>query len=336
MDAHSVQTQSTATLVEALRARRTEQRRDAAAVLIAGRELERRHKLAGGSDDLWDAVEQVAVAAVEAGDVAFARTLAARLTSHFRESTPHRVHYLQGLVLEAENDLAGARARYEANIREDETDVPSRKRLVALHLSSPLVALPEPAPAGTSSKALPSVAAPLQPYLAASLCQEKGIQILVHYLDTYYADLAGWLALSTAYADLGLYAQALAALAHAVVLAPGDAWVALKHAETAYTAGDVQLAWKGFLRVVEMSTEEGDERPLKGAARRAAMGAKLCIPRLRALRPAKDGDPLLVATKVDEVEVVLTRLLVEAYQQTPGAVGAGVVSGWLGGEAAAR
>lgn len=35
------------------------------------------------------------------------------------------------------------------------------------------------------------------------------------------------------------------------------------------------MAWKEYLRVIEMSTEEGDEVPLKGAARRAAMGAKL-------------------------------------------------------------
>lgn len=221
-----------------------------------------------------------------------AQTLVTRLDTRFRDSDPHRAAYLHGLVLEAQGDLDGARARYEANLRDDETDVPSRKRLIALHLSSPLATLPEPSSSSSTSSSKPSpsssssssqpVPASAQPYLVASLHQHKGIHVLVQYLDTYYTDLAGWLSLATAYAHLALYAQALAALAHAVVLAPSDPWVALKYAETAYTAGEVVLACKEFLRVVEMSTEEeeGEEGgrvrgQLKGAARRAAMGAKL-------------------------------------------------------------
>lgn len=231
-----------------------------------------------------------------------AQTLVTRLDTRFRDSDPHRAAYLHGLVLEARGDLDGARARYEANLRDDETDVPSRKRLIALHLSSPLATLPEPSSSSTSSsKPSPSssssasqpVPASAQPYLVASLHQHKGIHVLVQYLDTYYTDLAGWLSLATAYAHLALYAQALAALAHAVVLAPSDPWVALKYAETAYTAGEVVLAWKEFLRVVEMSTEEeGEERgrvrgQLKGAARRAAMGAKLVRRSSGAVFPAR-------------------------------------------------
>lgn len=236
------------------------------------------------------------------------QTLVLRLDKHYRDSQPHRANYLHGLVLEVRGDLDGARNCYERNVQDDETDVvrlapsprpcslpaasltsscsrpqPSRKRLIALHLSSPLITLPEPPTKGSSSSSS-SVPASAQPYLAASLHQQKGISVLVHYLDVYYTDLAGWLSLATAYAQLALYAQALAALAHAVVLAPSDPWVKLKFAETAYTQGDVALAWKEFLRVVEMSTEAGDKE-LKGAARRAAMGAKLVRLALSPLAP---------------------------------------------------
>ena len=237
------------------------------------------------------------------------QTVVLRLDKHYRDSQPHRANYLHGLVLEVRGDLDGARNCYERNVQDDETDVvrlallvfpallcasltsscsrpqPSRKRLIALHLSSPLVTLPDPPTKGSSSSSSSSsVPASAQPYLAASLHQQKGISVLVHYLDVYYTDLAGWFSLATAYAQLALYAQALAALAHAVVLAPSDPWVKLKFAETAYTQGDVALAWKEFLRVVEMSTEAGDKE-LKGAARRAAMGAKLVRLALSPLAP---------------------------------------------------
>lgn len=207
---------------------------------------------------------------------------------HF-SSNAHRVAYLRGLLLECKGNLTGARELYEQCLNDDETDVVrclpphrdpcglktdtcsplqnSRKRLIALHLSSPFLELPS----GKGTAASPAQ----QSYLSASLSRQKGITLLTQYLDTYYVDLSGWLSLSTHYASLALYPQALTALSHAVILAPHDPWVALKFAETAHTAGEVHMAWKEYLRVIEMSTEEGDEVPLKGAARRAAMGAKL-------------------------------------------------------------
>ncbi|KPV73476.1 uncharacterized protein RHOBADRAFT_54696 [Rhodotorula graminis WP1] len=335
MSAQTIRSSSTATLLADLRKRRLEQRRDFHLVLLTGLELEQRGQLNGGSDDQWEAAEQVAVAAVEGGNVDLVQTLVLRLDKHYRDSQPHRANYLHGLVLEVRGDLDGARNCYERNVQDDETDVPSRKRLIALHLSSPLVTLPDPPTKGSPSASVPASA---QPYLAASLHQQKGISVLVHYLDIYYTDLAGWLSLATAYAQLALYAQALAALAHAVVLAPSDPWVKLKFAETAYTQGDVALAWKEFLRVVEMSTEAGDKE-LKGAARRAAMGAKLCLPRLRtpekSKKASKDADALLAPAKLDEMDLLLSKLLLDAYHKTDGAVGAGVVERWIGGGAEA-
>uniref|UniRef100_A0A0K3CRI8 ER membrane protein complex subunit 2 n=1 Tax=Rhodotorula toruloides TaxID=5286 RepID=A0A0K3CRI8_RHOTO len=248
-------------------------------------------------DRLWDSMEQVVLAAVKCGRLELAEILSYRLT-HF-SSTPHRVAYLRGLLLECKGNLAGARELYEQCLNHDETDVGT---------------LPSPAQ---------------QSYLTASLSRQKGISLLTQYLDTHYADLSGWLTLSTHYTSLALYPQALTALSHAVILAPHDPWVALKFAETIYTAGEVHMVWKEYLRVAEMSTEEGDEVPLKGAARRTAMGAKLCIPRLRSL--AAPADPLLAPAKLDEMDLLLSRLLLDAYTKMGGAVGLGIVRRWLGG-----
>lgn len=134
-----------------------------------------------------------------------------------------------------------------------------------------MVDLPNGSGASSTAKSSPNLA----PYLSASLSRTEGIAQLVSYLDTYYLDMSSWLVLSSAYASLAQYAPALTALDHALVLAPHDPFVQLKYAETAYTAEKYDLAWKAFLRTIEMSTEKGDRVPLKGAARRAAMGAKL-------------------------------------------------------------
>jgi hypothetical protein len=68
------------------------------------------------------------------------------------------------------------------------------------------------------------------------------------------------------------YAQSLSALSHLILLAPHNPYHLLRHAETAYTLADFPLAYKEFLRVVEMS--EGVSAS-GGVGRRAAMGAKL-------------------------------------------------------------
>jgi hypothetical protein len=58
-----------------------------------------------------------------------------------------------------------------------------------------------------------------------------------------------------------------------MLLQPQNSWTVLKYAETAYTAGEIETAWKTYLRVVEISDDEG--AGLQGAGRRAAFGAKL-------------------------------------------------------------
>lgn len=234
-------------------------------------------------------------------------------------------------------------------------------------------------PAASSSSSKPSaVPAILAPYVAASLSQSQGIALLVSYLDTYYLDLSSWLVLSTAYSALAQYPLALTALDHAIVLAPHDPFVQLKYAETAYSAGDVPLAYKAYLRTVEMATEKGTEGEVMnrkgGATRRAVLGAKLvrqvrasargwqsglgsltrpncaaqCLARLRTATSSdksssrSDDDPSLAPKRLDEMDLLLSRLLLESVAAAPGGAGPGgpaqstkdAMRSWLGGAAA--
>lgn len=119
----------------------------------------------------------------------------------------------------------------------------------------------------------------------------KGIELLVNYLDCVYNDAEGWAQLAASYAELGLYVcyscilcvpadeslrfryeQSLSALSHLLLRVPQNPYYLLRHAETAYTLGDIPLAYKEMLRVVEMS-EDIDGKG--GVGVRAAIGVKL-------------------------------------------------------------
>lgn len=70
------------------------------------------------------------------------------------------------------------------------------------------------------------------------------------------------------------YTYALQALSHALLLSPQNPFTFLQFAETAYSSGDVPLALKMFLIVIDMSEEEADAIPL-GISVRAWWGTKL-------------------------------------------------------------
>ncbi|KWU41648.1 hypothetical protein RHOSPDRAFT_36800 [Rhodotorula sp. JG-1b] len=353
-----IESKSASQLLTELRDLRSSQSRRPDLVTRIGLSLEHAHKLGNlHSRDVAEAVEQVAIAALETAHLDLADRLIARLSIHYREQPHglHRVNYLHGMALEARGLLTDAKEFYLQRLRDDETDVAVRKRLAALHLSSPLIELP----ASSSSNKNNNKAGEKNPYLSASLSRTEGISLLVSYLDTYYLDLSSWLSLSSAYASLGQYPAALTCLDHAVVLSPHDPFVHLKAAETAYTAGEFPLAWKGFARVVEMSLgpSSRDSVVLQGAARRAAYGAKLCIPRLRAsaststpssssTRPAAAASAtdektpsstmaVITPDQLDKMDLLLTRLLLDDASAasrggTTGAAAAELRS-WLSG-----
>ena len=83
---------------------------------------------------------------------------------------------------------------------------------------------------------------------------------------------------------LSRFDHALKALQHALILAPQNPFYVQQAAETAYTAGDVPLATKFFLGVVDM-TEDPDLDPAsriesvpEGLAVRAWFGIKQVSP----------------------------------------------------------
>lgn len=68
------------------------------------------------------------------------------------------------------------------------------------------------------------------------------------------------------------------ALSHALLLAPQNPFTMLQFAETAYTAGDLPLALKTFLVVVDMGERDitnPQKKPPVGINIRAWYGAKL-------------------------------------------------------------
>ena len=103
--------------------------------------------------------------------------------------------------------------------------------------------------------------------------------MLVAHLDTVYTDAEAWQELADVYSSLGMYQQALSALGDLILLQPQNPHFVLHYAETAYTVGDLELAYRMFLRVIELSGKNGIIKG--GIARRAALGVKLVSPRLQ-------------------------------------------------------
>lgn len=122
------------------------------------------------------------------------------------------------------------------------------KRLISLHLHAP------------SSN-------------TSGLSVSKGTQLLVELCDSIYVDPEAWLQLSQVYATQGLYEQSLSALSDLILLQPNNAFYTLFFGETAYTLADYELAYRYYLRAVELCGPEGIQK--SQAARRAALGIKM-------------------------------------------------------------
>ncbi|KAG8740842.1 hypothetical protein FRC10_003837 [Ceratobasidium sp. 414] len=196
-------------------------------------------------EDPWAFLEQLAFAALDVGRLDIAdlgiEDCLVLLDAQFPDSP--RVTVLKGQRLEADNMLQDALKMYVYYLtKEDESCVPIRKRLI------------------TTLRSLGKVT--------------EATEELTKYLDTFYADVEGWMELADIYAECNQYDRALSALAHAQLLAPQTPQVALCSAETAYAAGDVALALKTFLRAAELCGS-GPNTRLEGVERRAWFGVKL-------------------------------------------------------------
>ncbi|KAF8336347.1 uncharacterized protein EI90DRAFT_2864016, partial [Cantharellus anzutake] len=187
----------------------------------------------------WEFLEQLAFAALDIGQTSFAEQCIQQLDSKFPGSP--RVDRLKGLRLEALGNYDDALTLYESLIESDPTNVPIWKRKIS---------------------ALRSVG-------RIQLATEE----LIKYLDAFYGDHEGWLELADIYASNAQYDPSLASLSHVLLLVPQNPFYVLQAGETAYTARDVPLALKFFLRVVEMA-------PTGGPSTRGWYGVKMCTRKL--------------------------------------------------------
>jgi ER membrane protein complex subunit 2 len=85
------------------------------------------------------------------------------------------------------------------------------------------------------------------------------IQSLNKYLDTYYSDAEAWQELASLYLSQNLYSQAAFALEELILLAPSNTFFVLQYAEVLATMDDLPLAYKQYLRVLEMCGTEALE-----------------------------------------------------------------------------
>ncbi|KAJ2789271.1 tetratricopeptide repeat domain-containing protein, partial [Coemansia linderi] len=81
------------------------------------------------------------------------------------------------------------------------------------------------------------------------------ISELVTYLDTHGNDFEAWIELSHLYLAQHMYSQAAFCLEEVILLQPANHFFHLQYAELQYTMGNLDLALKEYLRVVELSTD---------------------------------------------------------------------------------
>ncbi|KAK0441684.1 hypothetical protein EV421DRAFT_1812150 [Armillaria borealis] len=158
---------------------------------------------------------------------------------------------------------------------------------------------------------------------------------LCTYLDTFYNDIEGWLELADIYSSCNQYTQSLQALSHVLLLAPQNPFHFLRFAETAYTAGDIPLAIKMCLVVVDMTERDVSsphETAATGISIRAWWGVKLCARRLlaNAALPSTSGTPAPKNLRL--IDELATERVMATYSVTDKqtAQGRDAVVGWMG------
>ncbi|KAL1748281.1 hypothetical protein HDZ31DRAFT_60474 [Schizophyllum fasciatum] len=218
-------------------------------------------------DEAWPFLEQFALAALDIGRTDVADDCIRELADQFPDSP--RVDILRGIRMEATEPPETCLKYYEQIQDAEAPNATIWKRRISVLRRT-----------GQTAQAV------------AELCQ---------LLDTFYNDAEGWVELADLYAGCGQYTAALQSLSHALLLAPQNAFYALQFAETAHSAGDVPLALRTALVVVDMCDRDqagagggggGGGGAVKdsvpaGLAVRAWWAVKLCARQLLAARNAR-------------------------------------------------
>ncbi|KAG6908259.1 hypothetical protein DXG01_005524 [Tephrocybe rancida] len=250
-------------------------------------------------DDGWAFLEQLALAAIDVGRLDIADECLRQLAEKFPKSP--RVDVLTGIRMEASVPPATVLQYYDGLLDADPANAAVWKRRISV------------------LRRLGKI--------------EAAVEELSRFLDTFYTDVEGWLELADIYTSCNQYTHALQSLSHALILAPQNPFTALQFAETAYTAGDLALALKMFLVVVDMGERDVplDEAPT-GIHIRAWLGVKLCARQLVAPTSSSarsaSGTAIPPTKKVKLLEELATERVLAAYQGEK-ETGLGYVSAWI-------
>jgi len=274
--------------------------RDSQEVVRLGEEMLESGGVKKLGDELWPFLEQLAIAALDCGKLDLAKVCRDRLEEKFPGSP--RVQALVGMIHEGEGRLALAKAFYEKVLAEDENNVAVRKRLISLHVHR------YPIPSTSTSVIKSSDSSNSKDDLSL----ERGIELLVEHLDTVYSDVEGWQQLAEIYASIGQYRHSLACVSDLILLQPQNPFWSLRYAETAFTLGDYKLAYRSYLRTMELSgpMEKG------GLGRRAALGLKLSIGRLTDTDGSTNNpsDPSVNSPEqIEAIDALVTKQILDAY-----------------------
>jgi len=247
-------------------------------------------------------IEQLALAALDVGRLDIAKTAWKALADRIGQDSP-RVILLQGLIMESTEPLEIVLKYYESEAQKNSHNPSFWKRQVAV--------------------------------LRQMGKTEDAINELRLLLDTFYNDLEAWLELADMYSSCCQYTSALQALSHALLLAPTNIFTFLQFAETAYSAGDIPLALKNFLIVIDMNDSDvsapQDQSPT-GICVRAWWGVKLCARRLlypSAGTSVESASKTAIPKNIKLIDQLATERVLTAYSSERGIHNRDVVSRWM-------
>jgi len=244
-------------------------------------------------DEGWAFLEQLALAAIDVGRLDIADQCLKQLGEKFPNSS--RVDVLAGIRMEATESPTLVLGYYDELLRADSANAAIWKRRISVLRRMDKI--------------------------------DKAVEELNEYLDTFYTDAEGWMELADIHSSCHQYTYALQALSHALLLSPQNPFTFLQFAETAYSSGDVPLALKMFLVVIDMSEEEADAIPL-GISVRAWWGTKLCARQLVTLShnsPSKTPVP----KNIKLIDELATERVLTAYSGEQGLQARSLVSQWM-------
>ncbi|KAJ3100024.1 ER membrane complex subunit 2 [Phlyctochytrium bullatum] len=214
--------------------------------------------------------EQVFVAALDTGHLEVARELLNKIQKKFPPKTSNRSMLLAGLLAEAEGDDAGAIQQYQAVLKDNETYLLVRKRVVAL-------------------------------YWAAGK-RNEAITALNKVVDSYAQDFEAWSQLAAYYLACSMFQQAAFAMEECLVYRPGYHLVQLQYADLMKTVGRDELALKYYCSALEICKD--NVRALYGIRLTAAAVLKKGSAGAgkKAVAAAKEVTPDLEPTPVETLE----------------------------------